>query len=432
MLEMIREYARETLEASEEAADIHLRHARYFCALAERLAPRLGGGGREPWLRRFDAELDNVRAALAWCLSHPDESDTGLRLAVALEGFWHFRYHWREAYDWVNALLIADQGMASVATRARALCLAGRLAVFLRDHTVARQHLDESIALARALGESHIEASALTWLARLGIQQQDGAAAHAYARESVVLFRRVGDTRELALALMYCAWAAHGDGQNDAARAAADESLALQRRIDNDWGIALVSDVLCRIALRQADLATAEAAAETSLALRRRAGAPFAIADSLDLRGQVAWRRGDLARARGPALRWRGIPGGRGASLPARQGRLLERNPRRSTLANLRTHSPESTDRENRKTIPSSTTPPGDTLPVSRSLRRDVLIHGARRYSLGCHLSARQRPPARAGAPGRPRPVAAGCAGRAALRRPPARLPGDAAPSTGD
>ncbi|MGH3127485.1 MAG: ATP-binding protein, partial [Gaiellaceae bacterium] len=62
MLETIREYAAERLEASGEAGELRQRHAAYFLDLAEQAEPYLATGGK--WLDRLDVEVDNLRSAL--------------------------------------------------------------------------------------------------------------------------------------------------------------------------------------------------------------------------------------------------------------------------------------------------------------------------------------------------------------------------------
>jgi predicted ATPase len=107
MLETVREYALEQLEASGEAAAIRACHASAYLALAEAQHPMmvaheatgsphnylfttradLGEHEFGAWLARMESEQDNLRAALAWLLdTRADER--ALRLAVALGTFW--------------------------------------------------------------------------------------------------------------------------------------------------------------------------------------------------------------------------------------------------------------------------------------------------------------------------------------------------------
>lgn len=88
MLETIRDYAVERLEASGEAAVLRGRHAEYFLALAEDLEPkRPASGATGEWLDRLEREHDNIRAALDW-LETSGESERALRLAGVVSWSW--------------------------------------------------------------------------------------------------------------------------------------------------------------------------------------------------------------------------------------------------------------------------------------------------------------------------------------------------------
>ena len=68
MLETVHEYASERLEESGEAGEIKRAHAGYYLALAEEANPELKSQDQLEWLRRLEAEHDNMRAALGWAL----------------------------------------------------------------------------------------------------------------------------------------------------------------------------------------------------------------------------------------------------------------------------------------------------------------------------------------------------------------------------
>src|SRR5262249_12303717 len=85
MLETIREYASERLEASGEAHELRQRHAEYFAAVDERLGVDLRFA--EPEWPALDRDVDNYRAALAELVSSR-EAELLVRLVYSLRFFW--------------------------------------------------------------------------------------------------------------------------------------------------------------------------------------------------------------------------------------------------------------------------------------------------------------------------------------------------------
>src|SRR6266446_3274266 len=96
MLETIREYALEKLEASGEDASTKRAHAAYCLVLAEEEATEQSGAEGAEWLERFAAEHDNFRAALEW-LTETGDAEWGLRLGTALFRFWEAQQGCAEA-----------------------------------------------------------------------------------------------------------------------------------------------------------------------------------------------------------------------------------------------------------------------------------------------------------------------------------------------
>ena len=66
MLETIRDYGIEQLEASDEDVIVRDTHAAWCLGIAEDAAPYWYTGSQGRWAARLDAEHDNLRAALAW------------------------------------------------------------------------------------------------------------------------------------------------------------------------------------------------------------------------------------------------------------------------------------------------------------------------------------------------------------------------------
>ena len=123
MLETLREFALDRLEARFETEEFQQRHATAYTEWIEAAAPNLTGdeGGR--WLDRVEREHNNLRAALAWAVEH-DPNNLAPRIVAAAWRFWQMRGHINEGRDRAEQVLAAgDRTDANV--RARALEAAG-------------------------------------------------------------------------------------------------------------------------------------------------------------------------------------------------------------------------------------------------------------------------------------------------------------------
>jgi predicted ATPase/DNA-binding SARP family transcriptional activator len=219
MLETVREYAGERLDADPDALEIHDRHCRYYLALAERAAPELYTRGEAVWLSRLDAELENFRAALDRSLRHGDPAQ-GLRLAGLLVQFWEVGNRSAEGFDWIEALVDAAGADASVRDRAQARRAQVHLLVdqgapmdrqgLLTD---AKSKAVEALALSREAAEPAGVADALLALTSLEMAEshpQDRR--RALADETLTWAREAGDDKLVALALLHRAGAVPPDG----------------------------------------------------------------------------------------------------------------------------------------------------------------------------------------------------------------------------
>ncbi|MEW2525408.1 BTAD domain-containing putative transcriptional regulator [Streptomyces sp. NPDC047071] len=105
MLETIHEYATErAAETPAARAAAEDRHGAYVCALVERAEPLLRSAGQLPWIRRLEAELDNIRAALHRAVERRDE-ERATALALGMGWFWWLRNYPTEGSDWVGRVL---------------------------------------------------------------------------------------------------------------------------------------------------------------------------------------------------------------------------------------------------------------------------------------------------------------------------------------
>ena len=290
MLETIREYAAERLEASGEAETPRRRHAEYFLALAEQAAPELLGPRQGAWLDRLEREHDNLRAALAWALERGEEA-LGLRLAAVLGHFWAVRGYLGEGQGLLERAL-ARWPEAPAPLRAEALSATGHLAYIRCEFDQAAALHEESLSLRRALGDRRGVALSLHYLGRVAHYQGDLDQAAALYDESLAIRRALGDERGVALSLNSSGVLARDRGDDERARTLYEESLALFRALGDTWGIGLLLNNLARVARDGEDWERTTALCAESLAVFRAVGDPHGIAWVLSNLVVVAQRRG--------------------------------------------------------------------------------------------------------------------------------------------
>src|SRR5262249_27261370 len=146
--ELLRQYARDKLAEAGQTESTLQRHAAYFMRLAEAGEAHAYGHQQALWNDRLEAEMDNLRAALAWS-GNDHQAEMGLRIAGALRWVWEMHGHLVEGLGWFNKLLPMSANV-SPSVRAKALHRAGELAGQLADGVQATTWAQDALAFARA------------------------------------------------------------------------------------------------------------------------------------------------------------------------------------------------------------------------------------------------------------------------------------------
>jgi DNA-binding CsgD family transcriptional regulator len=231
LLETVRQYAAGQLDTRGLAAVTQTRatHRDYYLALAEAAAPQLSGSDQAAWLDRLDAELGNLRAAIAFSLTQPDP-EPGLRLAASLRVFWRIRGHTAEGASMLQALLDAPAAQGKTLARARALRAAAQLLETTSGFALAADYYQEALVVARAAGDEYLAADLLQARAWALVFQGESGAALPLIESGLGLARRLGEpllTSRLLSTRSYATYVAgdHGGAVRDAA-----EALRLSRQ----------------------------------------------------------------------------------------------------------------------------------------------------------------------------------------------------------
>ena len=255
MLETIREYAVERLEASAEAPTQHRRYAEHFLGLAEEAEPNLiGPGSHAEWLDRLERDHDNLRAAMSW-LAASGDGEHALRLAAALWRFWDLRGHLVEGRRHLAASLEADG--RPTAARAKALSGAADMALTCGDIPTGGRWAEEALELHRTLGDDWGTAFSLLMFAYATGQEGDWPRAEQLFGESVRRFRDVGDVHYALRAARAHAWAYYEGGDLESARKLYEDILCEARATHHKLVEAIALSSLAEIAVDEGRLADA-------------------------------------------------------------------------------------------------------------------------------------------------------------------------------
>jgi non-specific serine/threonine protein kinase len=188
----------------------------------------LYGRHQQKWFDRLETEHDNLDAALIWAQRN-EQGEMGLRLAVALGWFWHWRSHFNEGYTWLGRML-AIASDAPGALRVKALYLAGDIANRLADMVSATRLCEDALTLAREIGDKLGTAYSLSSVGFNLTCQGDFVGGLALIEEGIVLFRAADDYMGLQGALHRLAVTELCLGHYEKSKLIGEESLFLARR----------------------------------------------------------------------------------------------------------------------------------------------------------------------------------------------------------
>lgn len=299
-LETVRMYALEKLEEAGETKVLRDLHLAFILRWAEQGDRHLRSPAQQEWVSRFDAEHENIRAALHWGEFSEDRAEASLRLAAACAMYWNLRGFYREGRARFDSALGGPGARRPTMVRARALQGAGSLAYLQSDYPAARALEEESLAIYRSLGEDGRAGAAwvLEMLAEVATEVGDYELVPDLMEESLATFRELNQRDEIAQVLLQFGWAAMRAGEYERASLMLEEGLELLRELGNTFQIGLALAGSGELAVRLGDYDQAAQFLEESLSLRRELGNPWGVATSLGSLGWVALMRRDFDELR--------------------------------------------------------------------------------------------------------------------------------------
>jgi predicted ATPase/class 3 adenylate cyclase/DNA-binding CsgD family transcriptional regulator len=295
MLEAIREFALEQLEAAGGLESARERHAHYFAAVSSRAELAVLTVEEEAGILRLASDRDNLISAIEWAIARRD-GDTASRTGAGLAWLWYVRGQLSEGSVWMDRLVTAD---LSISDRPKSALLipAGALAWNQGHLGLATFRLDEALHLARAAGDARMEAMAQAFLGHVARTQGDYERAEALHRSSLALYEASANRRGIAWALHDLALVARARADDAEARSLLERSLRLFEEMDYRWAIAWVTWHLGHLAGRTGDAQPAAEYFNRSLALYRGIEDSRGIAQAVEGLATVAAARDNPEQA---------------------------------------------------------------------------------------------------------------------------------------
>jgi predicted ATPase/class 3 adenylate cyclase len=328
LLESIRQYAQERLQAGGDTAAVRRRHAEHYVELAETGGPHLRSPHQVEWAAVVARDIDNFRVALDWAVETPSP-EHALRLVAPFTirgtAIGDAAKDWAEtastvpgadaqklfpavaAYASLAATFAGDferaEARVTAAARVQArlgaglervLCARTILAFYRGDGEQARQHADAWVEHARESADTWDLVHALPVLASIVVADPD--AAIAILDEAVQLARDAGFASALSICLTLLARMLPIE---DSPRALAllDEAIEVGVEVGDRQGVAAVTGIKGQIAARRGDWRIALRAARDLAEQHAQLGDLADLYQMLLFAGIVFCALGDLETA---------------------------------------------------------------------------------------------------------------------------------------
>ncbi|MEI5101977.1 LuxR C-terminal-related transcriptional regulator [Streptomyces sp. PmtG] len=187
LLDTLRAYGTERLEAMDDAGAVRERHFSYHRRRGQRLWDELLTPAQAVRYEEARAAAADLRGALGHAFATPALTAQGLWLAAQLAPFWRAAGTLSEGRYWIDKglALVPDDGPE----RAWGLLLSGVLAVWSGDLDAAPGHFEEARAVAVRCGEERVELFAEPYLGAMRAlcgEIEEGLAQLERGRERIV------------------------------------------------------------------------------------------------------------------------------------------------------------------------------------------------------------------------------------------------------
>ena len=300
MLEVIRQYAQRKLEEAGERIAYREHHLDYFREWAERADSHVRGPQQLEWLDLFQADHDNLRAALEWSLGAPGRAEAAMGLAASCAEYWRIRGHFAEAESQLKAALGLQESGGPTRARAAALTHLAHIAYMQTRYPEMRPVAEEALSIWRGLGQGGRAglAKILDLLGELSSEEGDYDASYQYFEDALSIYRELNDGLGIGEMSMQIGWATMRTGDYARAEEYLLECLERMREVGTVRNVTFALSGCGEVALRQGRYEDARRRLQEALDLARQSGDKWLIGAVLGSLGWAALLERDFGRMR--------------------------------------------------------------------------------------------------------------------------------------
>ncbi|MBV8204939.1 MAG: adenylate/guanylate cyclase domain-containing protein [Candidatus Eremiobacteraeota bacterium] len=269
LLESLRQYGLDLLRSGGEFDALARRHADFYAAHSRQVAKTWQTIPEVAWTALVERELDNVRAALQWCLDQGNDRELGAEIAEGLwaYGFAHRRLEglhwldvsrdaitpesnpalsvaldlalsrlligrsWSEAFSAIERALSGAQALNDERLLTRAVFYFGEAQIFAGKFNEAEPAMLKTVELAKKLGDRYREAAALHQLGKIYTERKELARARQQFAAAKSYYAPRGGDRNYGLGLIEESFMERAGGDLERALALTDEATTMGRTI---------------------------------------------------------------------------------------------------------------------------------------------------------------------------------------------------------
>jgi predicted ATPase/class 3 adenylate cyclase len=290
MLETIRQYALERLDAAGVTDEARDRHATYFARFAERAAIGLLSVDELAWHERTRVDLDNIAAATAWA-AETGKAELALRLGTALSAQLFYRQSWEVSL--LAQTAVETPGAAGHELYPLALACVGEGAHRRGQFAEAREYALRALDLVGDdRGRAYWIAETVLGVGAMMVSREDPAP---HLERALAAAKRAGTPTDVLMCQQFLAMSLPSVGSEhlDRALTEAEEAMRLARTIGSPSAIAQA-----KFALGYVLIMRGEHGAASWLAVAADEGlSGAALSGILSLLAMAQTRDGEFGRA---------------------------------------------------------------------------------------------------------------------------------------